>query len=470
MCHYSSALVDQIALLNHDSEISVQKFQKEEARVFSSQDDFEVLLRSRLHEHIATIAIHSGVSETPSDEYLGYRFSSCHVQNLASLTAFLENEATLSSERFYIFHQLHSWDRLRITHATLQQILSLHETFPALLDLFRAFGLKTREDDNSWNHFRQLIASRSTYGPWYYKSTLSTKVTTFLTILIALEFCYSVRYMEKNGRETGDPWSLRQSGVYQKVDAQTENSVWILLQPAESIRRRLRKNLEELGEHTPDRDPFRYHILILSSSLRNWNEYIVDVNRELDGLNDKACFSRIGFKKKHDFALAFSDCQKLRLTEQRILYAASALDSYIDTCTRCMTVCVARSGLDGHSQSCAICMELASFLAEARLYRQKITNLLHHSSSTATLLLKILEFRNDEAIQESAIARRTTLGVMKDIAIATKRENEGVAKLALQMAKDSKALKALTLTATIYLPATFLAVGSLIFGHGIFLC
>src|SRR5438045_1558114 len=98
----------------------------------------------------------------------------------------------------------------------------------------------------------------------FYKSTFSIKVTAFLTILIALEFCYSIRYMEKNGRETGDPWSLRQSGVYQKVDAQTGNSTWILLQPAESIRQRLRKSLEELGEHTRDRDRFRYHILILS--------------------------------------------------------------------------------------------------------------------------------------------------------------------------------------------------------------
>lgn len=76
-------------------------------------------------------------------------------------------------------------------------------------------------------------------------------------------------------------------------------------------------------------------------------------------------------------------------------------------------------------------------------------------------MLKILEYRNDEAIQESGIARHTTLDVMKDVAIETKKENEGLAKLAAQTAKDSKTLKTLTLIATIYLPAIFLAVGAL---------
>ena len=50
---------------------------------------------------------------------------------------------------------------------------------------------------------------------------------------------------------------------------------------------------------------------------------------------------------------------------------------------------------------------------------------------------------------------------MKDVAIETKKENETLTRLAAQTANDSKTLKALTLIATIYLPATFLAVRSL---------
>ena len=50
---------------------------------------------------------------------------------------------------------------------------------------------------------------------------------------------------------------------------------------------------------------------------------------------------------------------------------------------------------------------------------------------------------------------------MKDVAIETKKENETLTKLAAQTANDSKTHKALTVIATIYLPATFLAVRSL---------
>ena len=100
-----------------------------------------------------------------------------------------------------------------------------------------------------------------------------------------LDVCYCVQYMEKNGRGTGDPWSLRQAGLYQQYHVQRDTSTWILLQPSESVQRRLLKSLKNLAEqNTASADPFRYHILILTSSLRNWNEYILDLCRQVDDL------------------------------------------------------------------------------------------------------------------------------------------------------------------------------------------
>jgi hypothetical protein len=57
---------------------------------------------------------------------------------------------------------------------------------------------------------------------------------------------------------------------------------------------------------------------------------------------------------------------------------------------------------------------------------------------------KILEYRNDEVVQKTSQSMRENLEVGREI--ATKGE------------KESKTLKALTMVATMYLPASLLAV------------
>jgi len=52
------------------------------------------------------------------------------------------------------------------------------------------------------------------------------------------------------------------------------------------------------------------------------------------------------------------------------------------------------------------------------------------------------------------------LEILKRISFQSQQENKNLAKLAGQAQKDSRTLKALTLVATMYLTATFLAVNS----------
>ena len=53
-----------------------------------------------------------------------------------------------------------------------------------------------------------------------------------------------------------------------------------------------------------------------------------------------------------------------------------------------------------------------------------------------------------------------------DIASAQKLEGERMTRLTRQTAQDSKMLKALTIMATLYLPASLLAVGTYLFSLG----
>ena len=98
--------------------------------------------------------------------------------------------------------------------------------------------------------------------------------------------CYNVGYMERNGRNRGSPWSLRQTGVYQRYDATTESSTWILLQPSDYMRRRLAEalSIESRSAYNVASGPLHLHGFFLSASERNWEDSIEHVQQELESL------------------------------------------------------------------------------------------------------------------------------------------------------------------------------------------
>lgn len=75
-------------------------------------------------------------------------------------------------------------------------------------------------------------------------------------------------------------------------------------------------------------------------------------------------------------------------------------------------------------------------------------------------LFHILEYRNDESIHKTSQALTGNVAVLGRIANDTKRENERMARISEQSSKDSRAMRVLTFVATLYLPATFMAVSS----------
>lgn len=73
-------------------------------------------------------------------------------------------------------------------------------------------------------------------------------------------------------------------------------------------------------------------------------------------------------------------------------------------------------------------------------------------------LSKILEFRNDKAVQQSYKASQSSLRVLERISVEGREENTLLLRLAQQSQKDSRTLTALTVVATFYLPASLIAV------------
>jgi hypothetical protein len=100
------------------------------------------------------------------------------------------------------------------------------------------------------------------------------------------ELCYSIRYIDKNGRDPNKPWSLRQVGVYQQTRSPEKQAVWILIQPPERLYQQLRLAISGTSRHEwseQDRD-MMLHIAVFSVTQSNWDEYIEYLRNELTQL------------------------------------------------------------------------------------------------------------------------------------------------------------------------------------------
>jgi hypothetical protein len=91
--------------------------------------------------------------------------------------------------------------------------------------------------------------------------------------------------MERNGRNRGDPWSLRQTGVYQQATYNNCRSAWIFLQLSRSARVGLENVLRSQSSHTSENEsPMTLHALLLGVTIDNWAEYIQHLSTQLGEL------------------------------------------------------------------------------------------------------------------------------------------------------------------------------------------
>ena len=224
------------------------------------------------------------------------------------------------------------------------------------------------------------------------------------------------------------------------------------------------------------------HVWLLSSSERNWSFYIEHLRSTLQdfvslhstsldrsglrGQEDKACFSSIGIPVPYDYNLAFSDYQQLHLLLKKFLRASSAFESIVEVIGGFKTLCQELQSAKSQPP-----MGLNLLSVQLQSHRRNVSKLVQYLRGTADIvrpsspivlvdyadvrqLSKGLEFRNHERSQES-------LTVLRTLAFEIQREQASLSQLAAQAQRDSKAIKALTFIATMYLPASFIAVGYL---------
>ena len=110
--------------------------------------------------------------------------------------------------------------------------------------------------------------------------------------MVYSELSYIIQFMEKNGRNRGDPWSLRQTGVYQQATFHGNHSAWIFLQLSRPTRTALENALQGQSRCLGESDsPMMLHALLLGVTADNWGAYIQDLSVQLREVVSMHCES-----------------------------------------------------------------------------------------------------------------------------------------------------------------------------------
>ncbi|KAF8251002.1 hypothetical protein K440DRAFT_638836 [Wilcoxina mikolae CBS 423.85] len=330
-----------------------------------------------------------------------------------------------------------------------KRLLAWHNVFPPFLDYVHGFGFKLREEDENFGGYDRQF---------YFRQGNEFKEA------MDYEFCYCLRYVAKHDREQQNPWSLRQTAVYQRYDSTSQSSKWILIQPSESLRVELAEYLESEVIMTgsaiiADCNAHTVHVMIFSSTERGWREYMNYLQAELNVLEKKAVYSSVKKHDPHDFTVAFSDAQGIQRLRGKLSKAILVLDSCMDVASGYEAHCEVLKDIYGPAVvGSAIFVQLECYRGRIKTHRRTASMLMDRSCDILQLLFQILKNRNDDTLVQMNKAMQQNSDVMTRMTIATNAGTEAIARLAQQGQSDSRFIKILTFAAMLYLPATLVVV------------
>jgi hypothetical protein len=174
---------------------------------------------------------------------------------------------------------VHSLSPLRVSKSSLLGILSHYQISPSVLDVICAFGDKHASADEVSESGLYSTFDGISYGQYH----MPLKA---MSVDLCVEISYQLRYVERNKRKCGDPWSLRQTGVHHKYTAKDDLSpenMWILFHPvpkSAAYKRLQETTAADLRGRDTQTDPLRLHLLVFSSYVDNWRPYFHDMTRQ----------------------------------------------------------------------------------------------------------------------------------------------------------------------------------------------
>ena len=163
--------------------------------------------------------------------------------------------------RYLSICQKNSWASLDMCQATLHLIMEQHQIMPEFLNVVQCFQDRSSDGEQAFG------------GTSWKRCMRNSK-----------EIVFVMKYPESNGRTDGaDPWSIRQTGIYQSFQSLSRTSIWILLHPRYNsvADARLKSILNSPGTSgCSDRQPLLLGLIVISVYFVNWRAYMAYLEEE----------------------------------------------------------------------------------------------------------------------------------------------------------------------------------------------
>lgn len=95
---------------------------------------------------------------------------------------------------------------------------------------------------------------------------------------------FAFRYPELRINRTGEPWSIRQTAIYNLVDLKQESTIWMMFHPTYNSKADvlLQAALKDGSDcQALARQPVRQFLIPVMAYFSNWREYMLHFDNEL---------------------------------------------------------------------------------------------------------------------------------------------------------------------------------------------
>ncbi|PVH74785.1 hypothetical protein DL98DRAFT_19703 [Cadophora sp. DSE1049] len=362
----------------------------------------------------------------------------------------LREAATLSDQyQIFCIRQKHSYSRLYITRALFDQLIHCYSVFQRFWDFIIPFSFKTRESDISHAPFRFRQLEPVLVGDLQPGS---------------FECAYGFRYAVLNHRKEAmegnpdyDPWSIRQTAIYQQYNREKSRVMLILVSPPETSRKLLECTIQSYRDRRRRPNTFDLHRILISNLHENWRLYIRDLEKSLREQSDRVTLTQVQNQTENlsplaNFPINFIDRQRLKMIEDKILDLKIVFESLYNTVTKLQRQCQIHCQGSGCSQ--CVCDNIVEEFEEQRheiqVNMKKADILYQRGQGTAQLLSDLLDYENAQIANHNEKS-------LNDLAKESKEENSKMRILTERSTQDAAAVKILTVITLIYLPVTVVA-------------
>lgn len=322
-----------------------------------------------------------------------------------------------------VIHRKNSWSRMKILPEMFKYLCTSIEIHPQFLNLVFGFGYRTSSADDT--------------SITFYNSSLFKAYEDPLPR--AYDVSFNLRFFERHGRDLADPWSCRQSAIYQKFLVAEMRSIWVVIHEPQLFQ-------DTLGETslTAANHPLSIHLWYIRSATYYWRDYLKFRSSEIHSLDAKLSIPKPHKECEPDFVIS----QSIQAIRKKLNHAISILEGTQNVLKKLLGYGEEIGNVTKLPSSVrnVFRIELEQVSNEMKSHIRVANGLLRHSKELLSTSKHILALNNQVTLIQNgvSVAELTQLGTA---------DNRVILRMADKTRQDSRTMRIATVVAIVYLPA-----------------